>query len=246
MIYDANWRGTIGIVNPTRGTGSIEELTRLLPAGIGLIVSYNDIRRGTIKEFRDAIGAYGEQVRAFGEAPDKVDAIHPAGTPPFMLLGFAAERELVKKWERATKIPVFTSGMNQVRAMNALGIKRFVGIGYDFDDTAIVARYFKDAGLAPQAMLKLPGKWEDVGRMSSRRIYALIKQVFLDHRKGAQGIYLQGSKLRVLDIVEMLEQDLGVPVVHPIAARSWEIQRRLTVRQPRPGYGRLLAEMPLD
>jgi maleate cis-trans isomerase len=246
MSYAVNWRGTIGIVNPTRGTGSIEELTRILPEGIGVIVSYNNIRRGTIKEFNDAIGAYDEQVREFGNAPDKVDAIHPAGTPPFMLLGFAAERELVRKWERATNIPVFTSGMNQVRAMKALGIKRFVGIGYDFDDTDIVARYFKDAGLAPQAMLKLPGKWEDVGRMSSRVIYGLIKQAFLPHRKDAQGIYLQGSKLRVLDIVEMLEQDLGVPVVHPIAARSWEIQRRLTVRQPRQGFGRLLAEMPLD
>ena len=130
------------------------------------------IRRGTIEEFRNVVAAYGEQVRAFGEAPDKVDAIHPAGTPPFMLLGFAAERALVDKWERAYEIPVFTSGMNQVRAMKALGIKRFVGIGYDFDDTDIVARYFEDAGLAPQAMLKLPGKWEDVGRMSSRIIYA--------------------------------------------------------------------------
>jgi maleate cis-trans isomerase len=246
MGYEVNWRGTIGIVNPTRGTGSIEELTRLLPEGIGLVVSYNDIRHGTIKEFKSVIGAYAEQVRAFGEAPDKVDAIHPAGTPPFMLLGFKQERELVRTWERATKIPVFTSGMNQVRAMKALGIQRFVGIGYDFDDTSIVSRYFKDAGLSPQATLKLPGKWEEIGTLSPHTVYALIKQVFLKNRKGVQGIYLQGSKLRVLDVVDMLERDLGVPVVHPVAARAWEIQRRLTVRQPRTGYGRLLAEMPVD
>lgn len=246
MAYDANWRGTIGIVNPTRGTGSIEELTRLLPEGIGVVVSHNDIRHGTIDEFRTVIGTYGEQVRAFGEAPDKVDAIHPAGTPPFMLLGFAAERELVRKWEDAYEIPVFTSGMNQVRAMKALGMERFVGIGYDFEDTDIVARYFRDAGLSPQALVKLPGAWEDVGRISPQTVYGLIKKAFLEHRKSAQGIYLQGSKWRILNIVEILEQDLGVPVVHPIAARAWEIQRRLTVRQPRRGYGRLLAEMPLD
>jgi maleate cis-trans isomerase len=246
MGYEVNWRGTIGIVNPTRGTGSIEELTRLLPDGIGLVVSYNDIRRGTIKEFESVIGAYGEQVRAFGEAPDKVDAIHPAGTPPFMLLGYARERALVDEWQRAHGIPVFTSGMNQVRALNALGIKRFIGIGYDFDDTSIVSRYFKDAGLSPQAMLKLPGKWEDIGRLSAHEVYRLIKQVFLANRKDVQGIYLQGSKLRVLDVVDILERDLGVPVVHPVAARAWEIQRRLTVRQPRAGYGRLLAEMPVD
>src|SRR5262245_1982010 len=246
MLYEANWRGTIGIVNPTRGTGSIEELTRLLPQGIGLIVSYNNIRHGTIKEFRSVIGAYGEQVRAFGEAADKVDAIHPAGTPPFMLLGFERERKLVAKWESAYKIPVFTSGMTQVRALKALGIKRFIGIGYDFDDTTIVSRYFKDAGLSPQAMLKLPGRWQDIGTMSGHTIYSLIKQLFLAHRKGVQGIYLQGSKMRCLEVVETLERDLGVPVVHPVAARAWEIQRRLTVRQKRPGYGRLLAEMPID
>jgi maleate isomerase len=246
MGYEVNWRGTIGIVNPTRGTGSIEELTRLLPEGIGLVVTYNNIRRGTIKEFTDAITAYGEQVREFGEAPDKVDAIHPAGTPPFMLLGFEGERALVQKWQDAYGIPVFTSGMNQVRAMRALGIERFVGIGYDFDETEIVARYFRDAGLAPEAMLKLPGKWEEIGLLSSRTIYSLIKSAYLPHRGTAQGIYLQGSKMRVLDIIDTLEQDLGIPVVHPVAARSWEIQRRLAVRQPKSGYGRLLAEMPLD
>ena len=35
-----------------------------------------------------------------------------------------------------------------------------------------------------------------------------------------------------------------VPVVHPVAARCWEIQRRFNVRQPIGGYGRLLAKMP--
>ena len=178
--------------------------------------------------------------------PTRVDAIHPAGTPPFMLLGFAKERELVEKWQRAYGIPVFTSGMNQVRAMKALGIKRFIGIGYDFDDTTIVSRYFEDAGLSPEAMLKLPGKWEEIGTLSAHTVYGLIKKLFLENRKNVQGIYLQGSKLRVLEVVDILERDLGVPVVHPVAARAWEIQRRLTVRQPRQGYGRLLAEMPVD
>ena len=53
-----------------------------------------------------------------------------------------------------------------------------------------------------------------------------------------------GSGWRTLDIIEQLEQDLGVPVVHPVTARSWEIQKRLRVRKPVKGYGRLLEEMP--
>jgi hypothetical protein len=35
-----------------------------------------------------------------------------------------------------------------------------------------------------------------------------------------------------------------VPVVHPVAARVWYVQKRLQVRQPLQGASRLLAELP--
>jgi maleate cis-trans isomerase len=53
-----------------------------------------------------------------------------------------------------------------------------------------------------------------------------------------------GSGWRTLNIIAMLEQDLGVPVVHPVPARVWEIQKRLHVRQPVKGYGHLLEAFP--
>lgn len=160
-----------------------------------------------------------------------------------MLLGYKGEAELIAKWEEQFGIPIFTSGTNQVAAMKALGIKKFVGIGYDFDDTSIVARYFTDAGFDVLELGKLPGPWEEVGRLSSKDIYYQARSLFLRHRD-ADGIYFQGGKLRILDIIEPLEQDLGVPVIHPGVTQCWEIQKRLRVRQPQQGYGRLLAEMP--
>jgi maleate isomerase len=62
--------------------------------------------------------------------------------------------------------------------------------------------------------------------------------------KGADAIYMLGSGWRTLDIIETLEQDLQVPVVHPVTARVWEIQKRLHVREPRSGFGHLLAALP--
>jgi maleate cis-trans isomerase len=35
-----------------------------------------------------------------------------------------------------------------------------------------------------------------------------------------------------------------VPVVHPVTARVWEFQKRLSVREPRSGYGHLLKALP--
>ena len=48
---------------------------------------------------------------------------------------------------------------------------------------------------------------------------------------------------RVIDVVPA-EEDVGVPVVHPVAARVWYVQRQLRVRQPVQGAGRLLVELP--
>ena len=240
MAYGA-WRGMVGTVKPTKGSGSLEELIRMLPDGIGVIPLFNNIRHGTIREFSDVIPSYEEKVAEL--AADKCDVIHPAGTPPFMLLGYRREQELIAEWEKKYGVPIFTSGSNQVRALKALRMKKFVGIGYDFDDTSIVHRYFTDAGFNVLALERLPGRWEDIGQVSSHEVYRLIKQIFLAH-PGADGIYVQGGKIRMLDIVETLERDLQVPVLHPGVATAWEIMTRLKVREPRQGYGRLLSELP--
>ena len=45
-------------------------------------------------------------------------------------------------------------------------------------------------------------------------------------------------------MIDKLECDLGVPVVHALPAQCWDIQRHLHVRIPVNGFGRLVAEMP--
>jgi maleate cis-trans isomerase len=42
----------------------------------------------------------------------------------------------------------------------------------------------------------------------------------------------------------MLETDLQVPVVHATICQAWQIHKRLSVRETKPGFGRLLAELP--
>jgi maleate cis-trans isomerase len=85
--------------------------------------------------------------------------------------------------------------------------------------------------------------FQSVGSLSPETVYAHVKKLFLKHRKDAQGIYLLGSGWRVMGIIDLLENDLGVPVIHPVPARCWEIQKRLTINFPVKGHGRLLAEM---
>jgi maleate isomerase len=237
-----SWRGVLGCIKPTMRPGSLEELIRMLPEGIGVIPLYIGIKEGTTDEFKRMVAPFEPKVKELAELG--CDLIHPEGAPPFMLLGHKRETALLAGWEREYKVPVFSSGSNHVRALKALKVKRFVGVTYftgKIND--VFANYFLEAGFDVLAMEGISTPFDQVGSLSSQEVYAHVKRAFLKHRKTAQAIYLLGSGWRVLPVIDLLEQDLDVPVIHPVPARCWEIQHRLSIRQPVKGFGRLLAEM---
>ena len=236
-----SWRGVVGCIKPTMRPGSLEDLIRILPDGIGVIPLFLEISEGTTDEFKRAAAPFEPLVAKL--AGLGCDLIHPEGAPPFMMLGYKGEAELLKKWEDTYKVPLFTSGTNHVRALKALNVKRFVGTTY-FAGTIndVFANYFAEAGFKVLGMEGMATAFKNVGQLAPTEVYAHVKKVFLKHRD-AEAVYLLGSGWRVLPIIDMLEQDLGVPVIHPVPARCWEIQHRLSIRQPVAGFGRLLAEM---
>jgi maleate cis-trans isomerase len=234
--------GFVGMVKPTtQDSGSHDALVRMLPKSVLTHTVYCRIKDGTVEEFQSVMPEYE---RGVAEAAGlKVDLIHPEGTPPFMIHRYSGEQRIVAGWEDKYRIPVFTSGMNQIRAMKALGAKRIVGAGYDSVTGPIVEQYFRDAGFDVLAIEKVKATWEEVGNLTNSQMIEMMAGIFRRH-PGGQVMYLQGSKWPSLDVVEELEHEIGVPVVQAVAARCWEIQLRLGLRQPVSGYGKLVAEMP--
>ena len=238
----SSWRGLIGMINPTMRPGMTEEVIRLLPEGIGIIPLYLNITRGTREEFKSVMAAYETEIERL--VPQQPDLIHPNGAPPFMVQGYEGEAKIVRRWRRKYGIPIFTAGQNHVRAMKALHVKSFVGATYFTGAiNQTFSRYFKDAGFTVRAMAGIDVPFNKVQELSGEQIYQHIKSNFLK-KKGGDAIYMLGSGWRSLDIIHLLEQDLSVPVIHPVTARVWEFQKRLKVHEPREGYGVLLSELP--
>ena len=236
------WRGTVGLIKPNFRPGSTEDLIRMLPDGIGVIPLHIEIDRGTRTQFEASLDDYEKMVAKLAEL--EADIIHPAGSPPFQILGYRGEQELMERWEKKYKRPVFTNGMTQVNALRAFKARRIVGTSYfPADLNRSFAEYFREAGIEVLAMQGVDVDFEKVQTLASTEIYQFIKRMFLSN-PGAEAIYILGPAWRTLDIIEPLEQDLGVPVVHHLPAQAWEIQKRLHVRQPMEGRGRLLREMP--
>lgn len=241
MAFSA-WRGIAGIIHPTLRPGALEEFIRLLPEGIGVLPLFTNIRRGTRDEFETVMGAYEQQIALLAE--QNCDAIHPNGAPPFMVLGLKGEAELVAGWEKKYNTPIFTAGQNHITALRALKAKSIVGATYfpgEINNT--FAQYFRDAGFEVKCMEGVETPFNKVQELSGEQVYSHIKKHFLA-QKGADAIYMLGSGWRTLHIVDLLEKDLGVPVVHPVTARVWEFQKRLHVNEKRSGYGHLLEALP--
>jgi maleate cis-trans isomerase len=242
MAY-TSWRGVLGIIKPTMRPGSLEEQIRLMPEGIGVVPLLNKVRRGALEEFASALDAYEEKTAELAEA--KVDVIHPGGTPPFMLQGYDGEARLIESWEKKYGVPIFTSGQNQVAALRALKVKKLVSIRATTWDEGnrTVGGYFTAAGFKVLAIERMDVPWESIGSLSSQEVYRHIKKMVLAHPE-AEGIHMLGGGFRVLDMIETIERDLGIPMCHPSTAVVWETQKRLRVHEPRQGYGRLLSELP--
>jgi maleate isomerase len=234
--------GTVGIVKPTWRPGGLEEFIRLIPDGIGVIPLFLGVHRGTADEFASVWDAVEPLVAKLAEL--EVDLIHPEGAPPFMQLGVAGETELVERWRKKYGIPVVTAPQTQLAAMRALGMKRIVGLTYFVGPlNDVFARYFVEAGFDVLAMSGIEVAFDRVGNLTAAEVIEHGRRAFAA-AGGADGVYMLGSGWRVLEVIEPLERELGVPVVHAIPARAWYVQHFFHALEPRRGFGRLLADLP--
>jgi maleate cis-trans isomerase len=122
-------------------------------------------------------------------------------------------------------------------------IKKFIGASYSSLQNAIVLEYMQQSGFQVLSMEPIDVPFDQVAQISKERLYAHVKTLFKQH-PGADGVYIQGGGWQTAGVVQMLETDLQVPVVHATICNAWEIHRRLKVREIASGFGRLLAEMP--
>ena len=234
----------VGTVRPTNRpeAGQELDLDTIIPAKIKFIYSTMNFTRGTEEEFTTSMPGYEAKAAEFAKMG--ADLVRPSGAPPFMLLGYQKEQELISSWEKKYNVQMFTSGQNHVRALRTLGMKKFVGASY-FPEKMnnVFARYFTDAGFQVLAMEGIDSPFAAVPSVPPEQILEFMKRIAAKH-KDADGIYMLGSAWKTVDIIDRLEKDTGLTVVHAGPARAWETQLRLGLRHRIPGYGRLLAEMP--
>src|SRR5881397_4308139 len=90
----------VGTVRPTNRPESGQELDleQQIPAKIKFVYLTMNFTRGTEEEFSTSMPGY--EAKAAELAKMGANLVRPSGAPPFMLLGYQKEQELIGSWEK--------------------------------------------------------------------------------------------------------------------------------------------------
>jgi maleate cis-trans isomerase len=240
------WRGRIGVLVPP-GNPTVEpELYRMAPAG----VSVHFARFEPGEDMREPGGADGleERTRALlaglATPARALVAVKPhvvvlAHTGASYVNGFANEADLVDRLAALSGTAAVTAARAIAVALQHLGIKRLaLGTPYPEAMSALGRAYWEAAGFEIAGYRRLAGV-TNIYAESEERAYRLAREA---DAPDADGVLLSGTGLPTVGILELLEQDLGKPVVSSMQAALWHALRLARVREPISGFGRLLRE----
>ncbi len=154
------------------------------------------------------------------------------------LTGYAREAPLVAQLKEHARAPATTAARAILEALAHLGVRR-LALATPYPDVIATAgrAYWEAAGLEIVAHRRMDGV-VNIYEETTERVIALGRAADVPH---AEAVMISGTGLRTADAVGPLEAALGKPVVTSQSATLWWLLRTAGVRDPVPGWGRLLA-----
>ena len=235
------YRARLGFLLPP-GNPTIEpETMAMCPDGVSLHF-HRMVARGTpgslegqTERNRSMIGSIEGAAELL--AMVKPDVIVVAHTATSYQLGRNGEADLLDRLQRSTGRRVVTAFGSVVRALERLNVRKLaLGTPYSPEVTLQGKAHLEAHGFEIVRFDSLKGI-DNIYDTTVEQAYGLARSVDGDD---ADAVFLSGTGMPTVGVLELLEQDLGKPVISSASAMIWHALRLAGVGQPIAGYGRLL------
>ena len=219
------------------------ELHRMLPEGISLHIGRVLLMEGN-EEGLLKMNEYAS--RAAQEiATADVDIILYGCTSGSFMKGEEFNQGLSRHLSENSGVRVITTATAVKNGLSALGLKSVCLVTpYPENRNVWAKTWLSSLGVTVVETIRLLPSNEsqtvtnaEICRLLPELVYAGIKVYRFPK---VDGLLLSCTNLRTIEIIEVLEEDFGVPVITSNQASLWAALREVGYRRPIQGYGRLL------
>lgn len=233
------WRAKIGILVPAVNAVMEPDFNRLARNGISVFASRIGRRSPDVSvesqiEMLDHLDSAAELLAAAG-----VDLMVFGCTSSSFVRGPGGDLEIAERVRRLTGVEAITTSTGVVEALRHLGISRVSVFTPYVDEVNEKERQF----LAGNGLEVVSIKGMQFRTSAQNRAFPM-EEIYREARRAdspkSEGLFISCTNFRALGAIDLLERDLGKPVVTSNQASFWYALQKLRVREPIDGYGQLL------
>jgi maleate isomerase len=234
-------RARIGYTSPLFVTEVFAyEFYAIVPKGVTLMVTTLDI----ITRSKDEVeNSFDKSLRAAQEmAKGGADVVVLGGNPINLTLGVENLADLIAGLERKIGTRVATSTTSQIKALGTLGASKIATV-HPFTE-AHAPRHedsIRKFGFEPTGTIGAGSELRDVGRIAKATALDLARRV-KDANPDADTIHFACAHWAVAEIIDTVEDELGVDVMTSHQAILWQALRAAGIDDAITGFGRLFRE----
>lgn len=231
------WRARIGLILPSSNTTMEPEFYRLALPGVSIhSARVMNERAGTI----EVLTRMEEQTEPAAAllATAAVDVLVWGCTSGSFIHGPSFNEQTIAKLERKTGIPTVTTSQAIIDALRVLGCRRISVVTPYVDKTNQLLRDFLAAHDIEVLRLETFDMLDQFEHATIEP-WEIYRKARAAYAKAADGLFIACTQLRTLEILEPLENDLGIPVTAANPASFWQAIRRAGLSEPIRGIGRL-------
>jgi maleate isomerase len=235
------WRARLGFLVPP-GNPTVEtEMIALAPQGVSLHF-HRMVARGTGGSIDGQSERNQMMIDNINSGIELLAMVEPnvivvAHTATSYHLGRGGEADLLARLQRSTGRRVVTAFGSVVAALEGLDVRKLaLGTPYSAEVTLQGKAHLEAHGLEIVNFDNLKGV-RNIYETTAEDAYRLARSVDAGN---AEAVFLSGTGMPTMTVLEMLEQDLEKPVISSASAMMWHALRVAGVAQPIAGYGRLL------
>jgi maleate cis-trans isomerase len=254
------WRARVAFIRPPTNSIAIYEFARIAPVGVHAVetrLSLENFTELTEERVMKMVGQIESAIKTI--LITKPDIIATTGTPYMFVAGRNYELILEKRVKEFTEVPVLHAASSVAKSLKKLNVKRPALVHYYPSDLREKwGIYLKTWGIDAIANQRLP-IWKD--RQPGYEDYPLFDEHGAEFERipyditfrfakhicrstpECDGLVISGIGMRTLDIIEPLEEDLGIPVTSSGVSLYWDILQTAGVGHRIVGYGSLLSSL---